>query len=427
MKILFASSEILPYAKSGGLADVADALPQALSEFEDVIKVMPLYSFISKDDLEFEYGVSICLGATSYDVKFYTKTDYGLVTYFVDAPFLSTTKNLYAYKDVEYENNDLRFGIFCKAIVELAQKKGVDILHLNDWHTALSALYIKEKKLKIKTVFTIHNLAYQGIFDKSSLEKLDIDTKYFTMEGLEFHSKVNFLKAGIAYSDALSTVSKTYAKEILTKKFGCGLDGFLKNHKKRLSGILNGINTTLFNPRDDESLYLKYDEKTYKNKTKNKKKFIKKSALKDSKLPLFVMVTRLAEQKGIDLFIKSLKKLLKKKLNIFIIGEGDSEYSSVLHQFSERYDNLDFVDTYDESLSHKTYAAADFLLMPSKFEPCGLSQMIAMSYGAIPIVHGVGGLKESVKDKVDGIVYKKQTKKELLLAVDKALKLKKKQ
>jgi len=308
MQILFASSEMFPYAKSGGLADVAASLPKSLSEFVDISTLMPVYSFMEKEDLASVFSEEISLDGVSYRLDFYKKTN--TTTYFVEAPLLSDTQNLYGDELGDYENNDLRFGIFCKAIVVLAKKLDVDVLHLNDWHTALSALYLREEKSKIKTVFTIHNLAYQGIFTKKSLKKLSINQKYFNIDGLEFYENISFLKAGIAYSDAITTVSPTYAKEILTKEFGCGLEGFLELHKDKLYGILNGIDMTLFNPKSDESLFKKYDFNNLNEKHENKKNFIKNSSLKKPKLPLFVMVTRLVEQKGIDLIIKSLKKIL---------------------------------------------------------------------------------------------------------------------
>ena len=425
LKILYASSEIFPYAKSGGLADVANSLPDALSEFENISKVMPLYSFMKDMDLELLYSDSIELNQTSYRVDFYIKSEKNATTYFVHAPLLSDTEKLYGDREGDYANNDLRFAIFCKAVVFLAKKLSVDILHLNDWHTALSALYIKEENLKIKTVFTIHNLAYQGIFNKSSLQKLSINQKYFSMDGLEFYGNINFLKAGIAYSDAITTVSPTYAKEILTKEYGCGLDGFLRYHKSKLSGILNGINRSIFNPKSDDSLYCKYDDKSIDNKLKNKIAFLKESSLGDSSIPLFVMVTRLVEQKGVVLLMESIDRLLKLKVNLFIIGDGDLEIVTKFEKLSNRYKNFEFVSGYSEIFSHKVYAAADFLLMPSKFEPCGLNQMIAMSYGTLPIVHAVGGLKDSVVDGVDGVVFEKYSAEAFLLAIKQALKLKK--
>ncbi|WP_345993868.1 glycogen/starch synthase [Sulfurimonas sp. HSL-1716] len=429
MKVLFASSEIFPYAKSGGLADVADALPHILQEYVEISRVMPLYGFMDKDGFDYEKSYKISLGGIDYKINLYTKQSGSMRTYFIEAPLLSATKNLYCDKDGDYANNDLRFGIFCMALVELASMLNIAILHLNDWHTALCALFIHERKMKIKTVFTIHNLAYQGIFGKNSLERLGIDKKYFTMDGLEFYEKVNFLKAAIAYSDRITTVSPSYAKEILTKEFGCGLEGFLAHHKKKLTGVLNGINDTVFDPAKDAILPFTYDEKTLDNKYKNKADFIKRSKLKDPRRPLFVMIARLVEQKGIDLLIDSIKMLLEKKINLFLLGEGSAEFSKKLARFSNEHDNFEFFEGYDEELSHRIYAAADFLLMPSKFEPCGLNQMIAMRYGTIPIVHAVGGLKDSVhEDKKacgEGIVFKKQNKKEFLSAVERALKLKK--
>ncbi|MDD2449091.1 MAG: glycogen/starch synthase [Sulfurimonas sp.] len=423
MKVLFASSEMYPYAKSGGLADVAASLPKSLAEFVDISTLMPFYSFMKKDGLIMEHSDEIELGEVSYGLKFYKKAN--TTTYFVEAALLSDTQNLYADEFGDYANNDLRFGIFSKAIIVLAKKLEVELLHLNDWHTALSSLYLKEEKSKIKTILTIHNLAYQGLFSKDSLERLSIDKKYFNTDGLEFYDKVNFLKAGIAYSDAITTVSPTYAKEILTQEFGCGLDGFLNYHKDKLYGVLNGIDKTLFNPKTDKYLYKNYDYNSLEIKQENKKAFLKTFSLKKSKLPLFVMITRIVEQKGIDLIIESLKKLVSKKLNLLIVGEGSSEFATKLERLSNKYENFEFINTYNEELSHKIYAAADFLLMPSRFEPCGLNQMIAMSYGTLPIVHEVGGLKDSVVDDVDGIVFKDESKKDLLRAVKRAIKLKK--
>ena len=423
MKILFASSEMYPYAKSGGLADVAASLPKSLAEFVDISTLMPFYSFMKKDDLKMEHSDEINLGGVSYKLKFYKKNN--TATYFVEAPLLSDTQNLYADEFKDYADNDIRFGIFSKAIVVLAKKLEVELLHLNDWHTALSSLYLKEEKSKIKTILTIHNLAYQGLFSRDTLERLSIDKKYFNTDGLEFYDKVNFLKAGIAYSDAITTVSPTYAKEILTQEFGCGLDGFLNYHKGKLYGVLNGIDKTLFNPKTDKYLYKNYDYNSLEIKQENKKAFLKNSSLKKSKLPLFVMVTRIVEQKGIDLIIESLKKLVSKKLNFLIVGEGSLEFATKLERLSNKYENFEFINIYNEELSHKIYAAADFLLMPSRFEPCGLNQMIAMSYGTLPIVHGVGGLKDSVIDDVDGIIFKDESKKDLLRAVKRAIKLKK--
>ena len=429
MKVLFASSEIYPYAKSGGLADVADALPHAMQKDVDISRVMPLYGFLDTKGLKSIESFEINLSGISYDIEVYAKNENKITTYFIKAPLLSQTQNLYGDKNGDYGNNDLRFAIFSMGVVELALKLGVDILHLNDWHTALAALYIKDKNLNIKTVFTIHNLAYQGIFDFDSLGRIGVDSRYFHIEALEFYGRVNLLKAGIAFCDALVTVSETYAKEIQTKEFGCGLDGFLRVNKHKLNGVLNGINTKIFNPKTDKYLTYAFDKNSLSDKYKNKVDFIKSSTLKDPRKPLFVMITRLVEQKGTDLVVLSMAKLLKRKINFFLIGEGDDNISEKFEKLSDKYDNFEFFRGYDEGLSHMAYASADFLLMPSRFEPCGLNQMIAMRYATLPIVHSVGGLKESVfEDSMacgSGIVFEKFNKKEFLDAVERALKLRK--
>ena len=429
MRVLFASSEIFPHAKSGGLADVADALPHALKEFVDISRVMPLYGFMSVYRFKKQMDFKLNLSGIEYKIVIYSQLKDDITTYFIKAPLLSTTQNLYTDKNGSYANNDLRFAIFCMAVVKLCIKLKIDILHLNDWHSALAALYIKDKKLNIKTIFTIHNLAYQGVFEFESLKRIGVDERYFHMDSLEFYGGVNFLKAGVAYSDAITTVSPSYAKEILTKEFGCGLDGFLNLHKNKLSGVLNGINTEIFDPKTDKYIFCNFDKNSMQNKYKNKVDFIKNSTLKDPRRPLFVMISRLVEQKGVDLIVSSLKKLLKNKINLFILGEGDEQISSKLLELSKLYDNFEFFKGYDEPLSHKVYASGDFLLMPSRFEPCGLNQMIAMRYATIPLVHSVGGLQDSVDENTlacgSGIVFKKFTQKEFLGAFDRALKLKK--
>ncbi len=425
MKVLFASSEIFPFAKSGGLADVANSLPKALSKQIDIVSVMPLYGFmdekkLNKADISFE----INLGGIEYKIEIlFTKVD-GFLTYFIKAPLLSTTLNLYGDKEA-YANNDIRFGIFSASIVQLAKALHAEIVHLNDWHCALSAFWLKDTG--IKSIFTIHNLAYQGIFEKDSLSRLGIGFEHFNMDDLEFYGKCNFMKAGIRYSDVLTTVSPTYAKEILTPTYGCGLNGFLNLYKRKLHGILNGINRDFFNPKTDELIFKNYDKNSLNLKQKNKKELYKKVNLTDIKLPLFVMISRLVEQKGFGILLESIDKILEKKLNLLLLVDGQSKFKEPLMQIAKKSKNFSLIFGYNESLSHQLYASADFLLMPSLFEPCGLNQMIAMAYGTIPIVHGTGGLKDSVHEKSSrcgkGIVFAKPSKKSLLLAIDRAMKL----
>ncbi|WP_373070988.1 glycogen synthase [Sulfurimonas sp.] len=428
MKILFAASEIFPYAKSGGLGDVAQALPRSLSKYADIIRVMPLYGFLDKtsfkkEDLFFE----LKLGQNTYNITIYSDIHKDITTYFIDSDIFSRNKEFYTTKSGSYSNDNPNFGVFSAAIVELAKHVKADLLHLNDWHCALAALFIKEKAPHIKTVFTIHNLAYQGIFDKNVLEQLGIDGSYFNMDDLEFYDKVSFIKAGIAYSDAVTTVSEQYAKEILTEQFGCGLHSFLSHHSKKLSGILNGIDYDIFNPKTDNAIESRFDENSIELKNANKQALLSKLEFKDTQIPTFVMVSRLVEQKGFGLLLDSLDDILNKKLNLIILAEGEGVFKHKLEHFAEKYDNFHLNFGYDEDFSHKVYASGDFLLMPSLFEPCGLNQMIAMRYGTIPIVNSVGGLKDTVhednKSCAQGIVFTEPTKDSLICAVEKALKL----
>jgi len=274
----------------------------------------------------------------------------------------------------------------------------IDVLHLNDWHTALAALWAKEVLPELHVVFTIHNLSFQGLFPKESVERLGLREHYFTPEGIEFWGEVNCMKAGIAYSDVVTTVSPSYAKEILLAEFGCGLEGYLEVHSAKIHGILNGIDTVLFDPLIDPALPKNYGAGKLANKKSNKILFCEEHGLEDADKPLIVFIGRFTEQKGLDIIIEALPKLLTMKLNFAILGEGDEAMAEALEIASKNYDNFSIQLGYDESLSHRMYAAADFLLMPSRFEPCGLNQLIALRYGTIPIVNDVGGLHDSVRD-----------------------------
>ncbi|MGE0738259.1 glycogen synthase [Sulfurimonas sp.] len=429
MQILFCASEIYPYAKSGGLADVGHSLVKALGKHAEIQSVMPLYGFMPKEEFEkTDIAFSVNLGGVFYEVTLYEKLHDGIKTYFVDAPLLSATEEMYGDTKGDYANNDIRFALFCAAVVELAQIIHADIVHANDWHSALVPLLVRRAKLKIKTLFSIHNLAYQGIFERDSLARVGLEESYFQMDALEFYGKVNFLKAGIIYSDALTTVSPTYAKEIQTKEFGCGLEGLLQLYKAKLTGILNGIDETVFNPQNDAALYSCYSSDTLAKKYENKKALQKEVGLSGLKKPLFVMISRLVHQKGFDLLIKSLDAFLSEDVNFVLLANGDEEYKKMLLPYAKKYKNFKFLcNGYDEALSHRIYASGDFLLMPSLYEPCGLNQMIAARYGTIPIVHRVGGLKDSVYERgnkcMHGIVMREATKKTLIGAVKRAVTL----
>ncbi len=419
MKVLFVSSEMFPYSKSGGLGDVAHSLPLALQKYCEVVTLTPLYRFVDRKPLQLHpIGAAHTLkaGGKTYTYSIMWEEKHG--TLFIENDLLCQSDVLYGM-----ENDALRFGLFSHIAADVAKRIEADIVHLNDWHTALTPLFLK--KSRIPTVFTIHNLAYQGIFGKEVLQPLGIEKRYFTMEGVEFFGKVNFMKAGIAYSDTVTTVSPTYAKEILTPEFGCGLDGFLKKHSQKLIGILNGIDTRFFDPAHDNALALNYTAAHPEVKAENKKALFGKLTLTDWEQPLFVFIGRLVEQKGLSLIRGMLEKLSGETLTFIMLGEGDAETEAEFRKLSKRYLHFHYIQGYDEALSHQLYAAADFLLMPSRFEPCGLNQMIAARYGAIPIVHSTGGLKDSVfeahKQCIEGIVFEDYSVQALLHAVQRAM------
>jgi starch synthase len=404
LKILYVSSEVYPFAKSGGLADVGHGLPKTMAKKADVSVIMPLYAQLERE----RYGIEavespfpIEIGDGRYGVQLHACKMGKIRYYFVESEPLSRREYLYGPPESGYEDNALRFGLFCRAVHVWMKKskEPFDILHLNDWQTALCALLVKEDAgCDVKTVFTIHNLAYQGVFEKEALQQLGLSDAYFTMDALEYYGQINLMKAGIAFADAVTTVSRIYADEILTPEFGFGLEGFLRVHWHKLSGIPNGIDTGHFSPESDNALWKNYDENALDKKTENKRAYLKQVGLKGKKKPLFIFIGRLTVQKGVDLLIEALDAAAELDCNIALLGEGEGAYHRKLEALASRHENIHLFFGYDESLSHRMYAAADFLLMPSLFEPCGLNQMIAMRYGAVPIVHSVGGLKESVQN-----------------------------
>ncbi|RLA73196.1 MAG: glycogen synthase [Epsilonproteobacteria bacterium] len=434
MKVLFASAEIFPYAKTGGLADVAQALPDALHKDVDIVSVMPLYSFIDTKHFNIKktmHSFTVILGKKSYEVSLFESLNKNVHTLFVDEKNLADCITPYADKRGEHPLNRLRFALFSKAVVKIAELLKVDALHLNDWHTALGALWAKELLPDLHTIFTIHNLAFQGIFKKETLQELGVDNSYFTPEGIEFWGDINYMKAGIAYSDVITTVSPTYKREIILSRFGCGLEGFLHVHEHKLYGIVNGIDTAFFNPTNDTSLHKTYSLKNLAPKKSNKLHFCKEHNLSDPHKPLTVFIGRFSEQKGLDVIINALEKVLALECNIAILGDGDALMSQKLKILAETHLNLSVKSGYDEGLSHQMYSAADFLLMPSRFEPCGLNQLIALRYGTIPIVNDTGGLHDTIQDfeSVErslcghGIVMRKLSSSELYIALERALQL----
>ncbi|MEO0185783.1 MAG: glycogen synthase, partial [candidate division WOR-3 bacterium] len=326
------------------------------------------------------------------------------IAYFVDYPEYFDRDGLYGTPSGDYPDNLERFTLFAKAVIALIRTKNFDIVHCHDWQTALVPLYIRKYDLTSKSLFTIHNLGYQGRFPKNKFALLGIEWEYFNPEGIEFYGDINFLKAGVLYSDMITTVSPTYATEIQTPEFGFGLEGILRKYSHKLCGILNGIDYQVWNPETDSLIYEPYND--FKGKKKNKLELTNELLL-NSKKPLIGMVSRIAGQKGFDLLTKILDDIISLNYSFVLLGFGEEYYCEKFKQFANSYPGQVSINIkFDETLAHRIYAGSDFFLMPSKYEPCGLGQMISLRYGTVPVVHRTGGLADTViqfnPDKMSG-------------------------
>ena len=417
------ASEIVPFAKTGGLADVAGALPLVLEKHGVEVRLaMPRYKIAAGHRSEvLGFSSDIDLAALGKNIQVYLiKND----KYF-------DRDGLYGDKAGDYTDNLERFSFYCRRSLDLLKEINFkpDILHCHDWQTALIPVYLKTLYQKddfykdIKTLLTIHNLSFQGVFNKDEFPKLGLDRQLFNIDGLEFYHKVNILKGGVIFSDLLNTVSPTYAGEIKTQESGCGLEGVLHKRKKDLSGILNGLDYELWDPQKDTYIYKPYSASTSIDKYVNKKMLQEECRLSvQEDIPLFGMVSRLSHQKGLDLIAQSMEDLLRHcKMQIIVLGVGDAKYHNLLFELAQKYPaNLSAQIKFDEALAHKIYAGADIFLMPSRFEPCGLGQMIALRYGTPPLVFKTGGLADTVS-KENGFVFKKYTKEAFVKTVESAI------
>ncbi|MGJ7912935.1 glycogen synthase GlgA [Neobacillus sp. LXY-1] len=407
MKVLFAVSECGPFAKSGGLADVAGSLPKELKSLgTDVRVILPKYGTISeefKNNMKKVKEFFVSVGWRNQYCGIEELTHLGITYYFVDNEYYFRREGLYGYFD-----DGERFAFFNRAVLEALTELDFipDVLHCHDWHTAMipyllrREYYRRKEYSQIKTVFTIHNLQFQGIFPKEALKDLlGLDEGAFHPAHLEFFGNINFMKGALVAADEITTVSPTYKNEIQTPEYGEKLDGLLRHRNQDLAGILNGIDEDFYNPADDPMIYQTYTARNPIKKSVNKKEIQKLFGLKQSATtPLMVMISRLTRQKGLDLIKCVLREILQEDIQVIILGTGDFEYEEYLRQASRIYPEKIKVKTgFDEALAHKLYAAADLFLMPSLFEPCGLGQLIAMKYGAIPIVRETGGLNDTVK------------------------------
>jgi len=399
IKVLYIAAEISPYASSGGLGEVGRSFPIALLETAEVevTRVMPLHkavfrkmNYVTDFPVSMEPGFETCVLKQDADNK-------EITTYFIGNDRYFCRDNIYGYED-----DGFRYFFFCRAVVEMLKRISYqpDIIHLNDWHTGILALLIKKEFPKIKTVYTIHNISYQGYIPASLLEGILSESELCQLGWPQW---LNFMKAGIIYSDFITTVSSGYCSEIRQPEFSCNMSPYLDQRANDMVGILDGIDTDCYDPGHDGILTYPYNKGNTSQKQKNKTELRLAYGLPDTHVPLVAMITRLEYSKGIELVLSALKRMDMNTFQLFVLGTGNPYYQGMLAGVAAEYPDSIIADfNYTSSSAKKIYAAADIYLMPSQNEPCGLGQLYAMRYGAVPIVNPVGGLKCTViEDKDD--------------------------
>lgn len=406
MNVLFAAAEVYPLAKTGGLADVAAALPAALQgQGAQVRVIMPAYRGVAARVRELTTLATLEVRGIPMRLLGGSHPDHGVSMLLLDAPGLYDRAGTpYAGLDgVAYADNAFRFACFCEAIARVAMGGVVvdfaaDIVHLNDWHTGLVPLFLAQHAQRPRTLFTIHNLAYQGVYSQQQYVELGLPGALFHPGALEFWGGFSFLKAGLVLADALTTVSPTYAREIQTPEFGEGLDGVLRQRAEDLTGILNGIDLAVWNPATDVLIEQRYDVTTLEaGKRANKRALQRELGLASSDLPLLGFIGRLAHQKGADALLAARAELTAMPLQVVILASGDPGLERGFRDWATAMPERVAVSaSHDERLAHRIEAGADMFIMPSRFEPCGLNQMYSQRYGTIPLVRRVGGLADSV-------------------------------
>lgn len=410
MNILMLASEAVPLAKTGGLADVVGTLPVELARLgHDVRLVLPRYAALDATAITLKK-------ASTVDVSWRgDRLDVGVETGMLGGgavpltcirydPFFARA-GLYGEAGLDYPDNLERFALFCRAAMEACKQPGrpPDILHAHDWQAALAVAYLKTLYrndpawAKTRALFTIHNIGYQGQFPVSTYAATGLPWSEYTPERLEYYGQVNLLKGGLVYADILNTVSPTYAREIQTAEFGFGLEGVLQTRKDRLFGVTNGIDYSVWNPATDPHLSARYSTDDLSGKRVCKRALQAEMKLPVRDVPLVGLVSRLAFQKGIDLIVDILPKLLNLDVQMVVLGSGDPSYQTLLAELNARYpDKLAVRLAFDEPLAHRIEAGADLFLMPSRYEPCGLNQLYSLRYGTVPVVRKTGGLADTV-------------------------------
>ena len=443
LKVLFVAAEAAPFAKTGGLGDVIGSLPKELKQQGvDARVILPNYKDIPekyKNQMVFKTKFTVQVGWRQKYCGILEFVYDGITFYFVDNEYYFKRHGFYGYDD-----DAERFGFFCRAVLESLSNIDFipDVIHCHDWHAGMvSVLYdahyrhLPEHR-QIKTLFTIHNLRYQGVFSKDILHDiLSLDWKYFNHDGVESNNAVNFMKGGLAYSDMISTVSRTYAQEIQEPYFGEQLDGFLRKRKDDLAGIVNGIDYDIYNPATDKKILSHYDIDSIANKSKNKLELQKQLGLTvNVDIPMISIVSRLVGPKGMELVERILVDMLKEmsihnqEIQIVILGTGEARYENFFRYIAWQYPGKISTNIlFDDTLARQIYASADMFLMPSLYEPCGIGQLIAMRYGCVPIVRETGGLQDTVQGynshtgEGNGFTFPHYNAHEMLDAIKKAV------
>ena len=428
VRILFAASEALPYWKTGGLADVAHALPDTLvRRGGDVRLILPYYRSIRESHLLLEDAGEAVIPWPGGDVPVHYLLHtpaHGTPTLFVQEAAFFGTRHPYGAAREDPLVVGRRYAFFCRCVVERARAWGADVVHLNDWQTGLVPVYALLDGMPAATVFTIHNLAYQGNFDPVLLDQTGVPRTLFRSEnGVEFYGTASFMKAGLGLSDRLVTVSPTYATEIQTPEGGAGMDGLLRFRHRLLHGVLNGIDRDIWNPVTDAALPQRFDALNIDAKDGDRAALLHDLGLED-RGPLLSMVTRLAYQKGVDILLEALPGFLELGVSLAILGDGDRAYASALTTAAAANPGRIAVEFgFNDVLARRLYAGADFFLMPSRYEPCGLSQMIAQRYGTPPIARRTGGLADTVQDGATGFTFDAPDSRALLATMERAFRV----
>ncbi|MDD5462762.1 MAG: glycogen synthase GlgA [Methylococcales bacterium] len=438
-KILFVTSEAHPLIKTGGLADVSGSLPKALAELSQDIKlILPNYQALKIHE-KARFLCSIRVDNRNVNILETHIPGSSVTVWLVDYPvYYNYPGNPYVDEQGQpWPINAERFALFCRIAVEAAMDRihqgwKPDIVHCNDWQSGLVPALLSLEQDPPATVFTIHNMAYQGLFPGRTAAALNLPGKLWNPAGLEFHEMLSFIKGGLIYADYITTVSPTYALEIQTAEFGYGLEGLLEHRKEFLGGIINGIDLDQWSPETDPYIFQNFTVETLDKKSLNKAELQKKFGLPvNERIPLLGLIGRLVEQKGIDLILESLPEMVALNMQFVLLGSGDKEFEKQLQQLADLYpDKIALNIGYDEALAHVIEAGADVFLMPSRFEPCGLNQMYSQRYGTIPIVRKTGGLADTVVDALPetlanhtatGIVFNEASSSCLLEAIKRAL------